>query len=280
MLLLFVGSLDVCSTRSHPSFVTVTKAFTVAIARRTAVLACAAAAALLALANLRALVWHSGESTARAAAHRSAAKHSPEPTPPSQAADAPGVDLDARYPAEGAFWARVDASGRPRSAPPWIVALRHEMLAAAGGDAPRIPHHIHQTWKDANPPRVLFSPRWSRSLRELNDGWAYRLWTDDENRALIAERYPWLLPTYDAYESPIQRADVARYAIAHAHGGVYADLDTECFKPFAPLVRGSSLLLSYKLGANFSRGACNSIFASAPAQCAQRTQHAHTLNPR
>ena len=70
---------------------------------------------------------------------------------------------------------------------------------------------------------------------------------------------------YDGYASPIQRADVARYAIAHTHGGVYADLDTECFRPFGPLLGPrTALVLSYKLGDNFSRGACNSIFASAP----------------
>ena len=45
---------------------------------------------------------------------------------------------------------------------------------------------------------------------------------------------------------------------------MYADLDIECFRPFAPLLGpGTSLLLSYKQGANFSRGACNSIFGSA-----------------
>ena len=61
-----------------------------------------------------------------------------------------------------------------------------------------------------------------------------------------------------------QRSDAARYFIAHAYGGVYADLDIECFRPFGPLLRtGTSLLLSYKQGGNFSRGACNSIFGSA-----------------
>ena len=101
--------------------------------------------------------------------------------------------------------------------------MRKRMRAAAGGEAPSIPRRLHQTWKDAEPPRVLFSPRWSRSLREHNAGWEYRLWTDADNRALVAARYPWLLPTYDGYASPIQRADVARYAIAHAREEVAPD---------------------------------------------------------
>ena len=44
---------------------------------------------------------------------------------------------------------------------------------------------------------------------------------------------------------------------------MYADLDIECFRPFEPLLPDASVLLSYKQGSNFSRGASNSIFGSA-----------------
>ena len=183
-----------------------------------------------------------------------------------------GMDLDARYPVEHAFWSHVHTMTAAQQAwaplgrtlehdAPWLAELRRQ----APQSAFTIPEEIHQTWKDAHPPRKLFSPRWARSLRDLNPGWQYRLWTDAENRALIATRYPSLLAMYDGYASAIQRADFARYAIVHSHGGVYADLDTECFQPFAPLLEGAALVLSYKSGANFSRGACNSIFASAAA---------------
>lgn len=90
-----------------------------------------------------------------------------------------------------------------------------------------LPQRLHQTWKDFQPPKQLFSPRWRHSLRAANPGWQYRLWSDDENRGLVAARYPWLLATYDGYPTPIQRADVARYLIVHTYGGIYADLDVE-----------------------------------------------------
>ena len=80
-----------------------------------------------------------------------------------------GLDLDARYPSEDAFWARFDAA--PDDAghtARWLSRLRKQ--AAAAG-ALRVPEKLHQTWKDANPPKVLFSPRWARSLRENNLGW-------------------------------------------------------------------------------------------------------------
>jgi hypothetical protein len=200
----------------------------------------------------------------------------PQPSPPSppsppHAYGSP-LDLDARYPSEVEFWADLDAGGRPRRPAHWLGHRIHMP----------IPHRIHQTWKDEHPPRKLFSPRWARSLRERNPGWQYTLWTDAQNRELVRTHYPELLRMYDGYGSAIQRADVARYLIANTYGGVYADLDTECFKPFVPLTAGStppagegpataaaarprppSLLLSYKAGGNFSRGACNSIFASS-----------------
>ena len=135
-----------------------------------------------------------------------------------------GVDLDARY-------QPVDDLGS------WLNRLRLEMLASSPDPlVGRIPHRLFQSWKDAHPPRKTFSPRWPASIRAQNPGWDYRLWTDADNRALVAERYPWFLAAYDRYPSPIQRADAARYFIAHAHGGVYADLDTECFRPFEPLL--------------------------------------------
>ena len=130
-------------------------------------------------------------------------------------------------------------------AAPWLAPLRTQLLQAEASGAaanrtalglPAVPWRLHQTWKDAWPPKHLFSPRWRHSMQAANPGWAHRLWTDAENRALVAARYPWLLAAYDGYPSDIQRADVARYVVVHAHGGVYADLDIECFRPFAPLL--------------------------------------------
>jgi len=79
----------------------------------------------------------------------------------------------------------------------------------------------------------------------------------------VATHYAWFLDTYDGYQSAIQRADAARYFIAHRYGGFYLDLDYDCSKPLADLVSGYSLVLSYKLGGNFSRGVSNSIFGSS-----------------
>ena len=43
--------------------------------------------------------------------------------------------------------------------------------------------------------------------------------------------------TYAALTSEVARADFARYAMLYQYGGVYADMDVECMRPFDDLVK-------------------------------------------
>jgi hypothetical protein len=99
---------------------------------------------------------------------------------------------------------------------------------------PSVPPILHQTWKTADVPAAWRA--YAHSWREMHPGWEYRLWTDEANRAFIAEYYPRLLPTYDGYTYGIQRADAVRYCLLHHFGGVYADLDIECLQPIDGLI--------------------------------------------
>lgn len=53
--------------------------------------------------------------------------------------------------------------------------------------------------------------------------------------------------------------------------GVYADLDIECSKPFAPVLANHRAVFSYKQGRNMSRGLVNALFASEPRHPLWRT---------
>jgi mannosyltransferase OCH1-like enzyme len=92
----------------------------------------------------------------------------------------------------------------------------------------KIPKVIHQTWKTANLPASF--KELSDTWKSNHENWSYKLWTDEDNRALIATHYPFFLKQYDAYPLNIQRADAIRYFILHKYGGIYVDLDFECFK--------------------------------------------------
>ena len=93
-----------------------------------------------------------------------------------------------------------------------------------------VPHILHQVWIDATVPVRMAG--WVRSWIRHNPTWKYKLWTDEDARELVIEKFPQYLKAYDAFAKPIYRADMVRYLILSVYGGIYADLDMECVRPF------------------------------------------------
>lgn len=91
-----------------------------------------------------------------------------------------------------------------------------------------IPKVIHQTWKSAEleQPFKSFQASW----RLHHPEWEYRFWTDQDLDVLVQTHAPGLLQLYRDYPDPICRIDLARYLILHVHGGLYCDIDFECFQ--------------------------------------------------
>jgi hypothetical protein len=114
-----------------------------------------------------------------------------------------------------------------------------------------IPRIVHQTWKSTSVPAEWREAH--RSWHCHHPGWELRLWTDEANRELVASRHPTLLDRYDSLPYPILRADVARVLILERWGGVYADLDVECLRPFDSLLAGSSMVLGFEPAAHARR---------------------------
>lgn len=105
-----------------------------------------------------------------------------------------------------------------------------------------IPKVIHQTWRDADiPPQYA---DWSRTWRDRNPDWEWRLWTDAQLEQLVEERYAAFLPVYRAYPKAVQRADAGRYLVLHEYGGVYADLDTDCVGSLDAIATEERIVLS------------------------------------
>ncbi|KAF6264293.1 hypothetical protein COO60DRAFT_1624299 [Scenedesmus sp. NREL 46B-D3] len=75
-------------------------------------------------------------------------------------------------------------------------------------------------------------------------GWRYVLWDAAACEALLTQHYPWFLPTWSALgNSTVLKSDAIRPFILHAHGGVYLDLDSECFGSMQPWLAGPHLVL-------------------------------------
>lgn len=131
---------------------------------------------------------------------------------------------------------------------PAVVALAAVALIAAGFmlmfirkqesavDPQPFPRRLFQTWKSKTDIPVQYQV-WQASWKTHNPSWEFVLWDDADNRAFVKEQFPWFLETYDSYPKEIYRADVVRYCYLYTYGGVYADMDFECLKPFEPLLK-------------------------------------------
>ena len=130
-----------------------------------------------------------------------------------------------------------------------------------------IPKVLHQTWKDSQVPEEFSD--YVASWKANHPDWEYRLWTDVDNRRLIAEHYSWFLDTYDAYPKPIQRADAARYFILHKYGGMYVDLDFLSCTSIDPLLNRCQCVLGVEPPPHCRHWGvrelvCNALMAAAP----------------
>lgn len=128
------------------------------------------------------------------------------------------------------------------------------------------PRLIFQTWKSRTDIPFNYA-QWSESFRRINPGFEHVLWDDFDNRRFIETFYPWFLPVYDAYPREIYRADAVRYFFLYQFGGLYADMDTECLKPVAPLFESGDVWLG-RMGpdSDFPHSIPNAIMASRPRQ--------------
>ncbi len=96
-------------------------------------------------------------------------------------------------------------------------------------EAPSIPKVIHQIWLGSPLPRKL--RRYSETWRRQHPDWELKLWTDVEVARLD-------FPTRPLFESTTcwgQKSDLLRVELLLREGGVYVDLDYECYKPLDPL---------------------------------------------
>lgn len=108
--------------------------------------------------------------------------------------------------------------------------------------------------------------RIQQRLHKLLQGWEGHLWDDADNSRLMSAAFPDLAARYEAIPFGVLKADIARCAFMHAHGGFYFDTDYKLFKPIAPELLQARCLLPIEEGQvgsdNFKIG--NAVFASEP----------------
>ena len=98
---------------------------------------------------------------------------------------------------------------------------------------------IHQIWFDNILPNKRATQKEFESLRKYRDSWIlknptwkYMCWNVNNSLKLIKTRFSEHLEMYNKYPYNIQRCDSIRYFILHRYGGLYADMDYFCNRPF------------------------------------------------
>ncbi|GGM60920.1 glycosyltransferase family 32 protein [Dactylosporangium sucinum] len=93
-----------------------------------------------------------------------------------------------------------------------------------------MPRVFHRVWFGGPMPEreQAFGATWQRH----HPGWEMRLWREDDLPPLVNQA------AFDAAGSWAQKADIFRYELLLAHGGIYVDTDFECFRSIEPLLAG------------------------------------------
>jgi mannosyltransferase OCH1-like enzyme len=108
-----------------------------------------------------------------------------------------------------------------------------------------IPKIIHQTApKDKT--------KWNEIWFKCQESWMkhfptpeyeYKMWTDEDLDNLVKENYNWFYDVYKNYDKNIKRIDIGRCFVLHKYGGIYADMDYECFKNFYDILDQTKISL-------------------------------------
>lgn len=92
-----------------------------------------------------------------------------------------------------------------------------------------IPRIFHRVWLGSDPMPDQYLA-YERTWRDHHPDWKFKLWTDDDLPDLFDP---------DAFRNATSlsgRSDVIRWEVLRQFGGVYADTDVECLRPFDPLL--------------------------------------------
>lgn len=95
----------------------------------------------------------------------------------------------------------------------------------------KIPRHIHQIWISSIENRDMPAKfqQASKSCQKYNQNYNYSLWTHQKILHWLTNEYSWFLPIYNNYHYDMQRIDAMKYFFLFHFGGIYIDLDVECY---------------------------------------------------
>lgn len=130
---------------------------------------------------------------------------------------------------------------------------------------PKIIHHVCD-YPNGIPENLLtLAATWKKH----HPGWEQHFWDRQQMEEFVHTVCPDFEPYYRAFPHDVQRWDAVRYLILYHIGGMYVDLDYECFRSFDPVVNGRSCCIAVEPALNakcygLSQILSNALMAAAP----------------
>ena len=110
-----------------------------------------------------------------------------------------------------------------------------------------VPPVLHQIWVGSDPLPEQYAA-YAETWQAHHPGWEYRLWTDDNLPAMrnrdLYDRAADLVPAANIGQF---RADVLRYELLWAFGGVYVDVDFECLANIEHLIADAEAFAAWEV---------------------------------
>lgn len=116
-----------------------------------------------------------------------------------------------------------------------------------------IPKVFHRVWLGKQPMPGAYERYWA-SWKLHHPGWSFVTWTDAMLPPLRNQA------AFDAAKSVTMRADIVRYELLYAYGGVYVDADFEALRNIDPLIAQVDCFAAWEDGDYI----CNAILGAAP----------------
>lgn len=102
----------------------------------------------------------------------------------------------------------------------------------------KFPKTIHQIWLGSLLPSKLEKLR--QTWIKHHPDWQFRLWTDQDLNQFECK------DLVDSTSCFGQKSDLLRAEIIYRHGGLYVDLDYECYQSIEPWIRGHSFVTGFR----------------------------------
>lgn len=98
---------------------------------------------------------------------------------------------------------------------------------------------IHQIWFQGEKNIPKSYPDYTKSWKNENTkyGYKYMFWDESKIINLLVSFYPQLFNKFNSLPKMIQKVDMAKLIILYHYGGIYIDIDLECFKPLENLLK-------------------------------------------